>query len=72
MTSDARQSPPRVGEQWQKNNSDRTVLIEDVGSRWAGVRNVHTGRYSRLELYTFTRRGASGWTRIKEAPRDDL
>lgn len=72
MTADARQSPPRVGEEWRKNGTDRVVRIEDVGPRWTEVRNVHTGRFSRIELYTFTRRGASGWTRIKEAPRDDL
>lgn len=69
MTSGPRQSPPRVGEVWQKNDSDRVVEIEDTDTRFAHVRNVHTGYPSRIDLYTFTRRGASGWTRIKEARR---
>lgn len=72
MTSDARQAPPRVGEQWQKNGSDRVVEIEDIDTRFAYVRNAHTGYPSRIDLYTFTVRGTTGWTRIKEAPRDDL
>jgi hypothetical protein len=60
----ARQAPPRVGEEWRKNGSDRQVLIEDTDDRWATVRNVHTGRLSRIELYTFNRRGNAGWTRV--------
>lgn len=63
--SSERQAPPRAGEVWQKNGSDRRVRIEDAGDRWAEVRNVNTGRFSRIELYTFTRRGRSGWTRVE-------
>ena len=70
MTSDARQAPPRVGEEWQKNGSDRVVLIEDTDVAFAYVRNVHTGRSTRIDLYQFTRRGKTGWTRTKEASRD--
>lgn len=65
-----RQLPPRTGEVWQKNGSDRTVDIEDTDSRFAYVRDVETGRRSRIDLYVFTRRGDSGWTRVKEAPGD--
>lgn len=70
MTPEPRQAPPRAGEEWQKNGSDRTVLIEDTDYRWARVRNVHTGRVSSIELYTFTRRGKAGWARTKEASGD--
>jgi hypothetical protein len=72
VTSTARQSPPRVGEEWQKNGTDRVVLIEDTTDRYAHVLDIHTGRRSRIDLYAFTRQGRTGWTRIKEAPRDDL
>jgi hypothetical protein len=58
-----------VGEEWQKNGSDRTVLIEDTDYRWARVRNVHTGRVSSIELTTFNRHGKTGWTRTKESGR---
>jgi hypothetical protein len=63
----ARSAPPRTGEVWRKNGSDRAVRIEDTDSRWAEARNVETGRLSRIELYTFNRRGMAGWTRIEEA-----
>lgn len=69
-TQPPRQAPPRKGEEWQKNGSDRVVLIEDTDSRWASVRNIHTGRASQIELYTFTRRGKAGWTRVEEAHGD--
>lgn len=59
-----RQAPPRTGERWRKNGSDRTVLIEDTDTRWARVRNVDTGRLSSIELYTFNRSGKAGWTRV--------
>lgn len=64
--SSERQAPPRAGEVWQKNDSGRRVRIEDTGERWAEVRNVETGRSSRIDLYVFTRRGTTGWTRVSE------
>lgn len=62
-----RTAPPRAGEVWRKNGSDRTVKVEETDSRWATVRNVLTGRLSRIELYTFNRAGKAGWTRTAEA-----
>lgn len=55
---------PRAGQVWRKNGSDRKVRIETTDHRWAEVRNVETGRFSRMELYTFNRKGKAGWTRI--------
>lgn len=63
-----RPAPPRVGEVWRKNGSEREVEIEEVDSRWTSVRNIVTGRLSRIEIYTFNRRGKAGWTRVVERP----
>lgn len=54
---------------WKSNDdrNPRTVRVFTVDSRWAEVRNTETNRLSRIELYTLTRTGRSGWTYVGEA-----
>lgn len=62
------QRSPKPADVWQKNGSERRVRVEAVDNRWAEARNTKTGRLSRIELYTFTRKGKAGWTLVEEAP----
>lgn len=66
MIKEPRQRSPRKGDVWEQNKTKRRVRIEDTDCRWAQARNVETGRLSQIELWTFTRRGVSGWTLIEE------